>query len=279
MKKKITSRLLILLCLICAVSVCGALAENGSAQSGYVLMNIPYAAFYEAEVTDASSIDAVTSSTLMKPRTAGLAGGSYHVDPAGSDITGVIFPVFVEDLSVLPSLGGVEITDDSSVDITVTNKGQESTTTFTGSEALFEAPSYSWYALAEAPAAYKALNADGAFGAIQAETTVLEGAASIVYDRHADVVVKVTGVDDALADKNVSGAVLALDDGTRVGLRHIANLWRKAEIGFALDSDICAALMGKTIDRIDYITTDGIYELQVGLSVPADEMLLKLTGN
>ena len=100
MKKKITSRLLILLCLICAVSVCGALAENGSAQSGYVLMNIPYAAFYEAEVTDASSIDAVTSSTLMKPRTAGLAGGSYHVDPAGSDITGVIFPVFVEDLSV-----------------------------------------------------------------------------------------------------------------------------------------------------------------------------------
>ena len=165
------------------------------------------------------------------------------------------------------------------MDITVTNKGQESTTTFTGSEALFEAPSYSWYALAEAPAAYKALNADGAFGAIQAETTVLEGAASIVYDRHADVVVKVTGVDDALADKNVSGAVLALDDGTRVGLRHIANLWRKAEIGFALDSDICAALMGKTIDRIDYITTDGIYELQVGLSVPADEMLLKLTGN
>lgn len=77
-------------------------------------MNIPYADFYAAEVTDASGLDAVASATLMKPQAGSLAGGSYHTDPAGSDISGVIFPVYVEDAAVLPALGGIEITDDSS---------------------------------------------------------------------------------------------------------------------------------------------------------------------
>ena len=275
MKNRLVSRLAILMCVFCLFC---AMSSGYAEQGGYVLMNIPYAAFYEAEAANASAIDAVASATLMKPRTIGLAGGSYHVDPAGSDITGVIFPVYVEDLSVLSTLGGQEITDESQVDITVTNKGEETTTTFTGSDALFEAPSFSWYALAETPAAYKTLNADGTFGAVQGETTVLEGSASIVYDRHADVVIQVAGVDEALADKNVSGAVLVLDDGTRLGLRHIANLWRKTEIGFALDSDICAAAMGKTIARVEYFTLDGVYAAQINLAIPDDARLLQLTG-
>ncbi|MBQ9212179.1 MAG: hypothetical protein IJ153_10825 [Clostridia bacterium] len=263
---------------LCLVSAFGAIAENG-ADSGYILMNIPYDKFYAADVTDNSGLDAVSSATMMKSRTAGLAGGSYHVDPAGSDITGVIFPVYVEDLSVLPALGGVEITDESSVDITVTNKGQESTTTFAGKDALFEAPSYSWYVLPEAPAVYKALNAaDLSFGALNAEPEAMEGSAALVYDRHADMVIRVNGIDDALADKNVSGAILVLDDGSKYGLRHIANLWRKAEIGFAFDSEICAALKGKTISQIEYITTDAVYAVNVNLEVPDDDLQLKLTG-
>ena len=96
---------LILLFVFSAVSR----AEGNDA---YVLMNIPYADFYAAEVTDASSIDAVTSATLMKPRTGTLAGGSYHVNADGSDITGVIFPVYVEDASVLEALGGIEVTEE-----------------------------------------------------------------------------------------------------------------------------------------------------------------------
>ena len=272
MKNRIVSRLAILVCVFCLFSV---LAVCHAEQGGYVLMNIPYAAFYEAEASNASAIDAVTSSTLMKPRTIGLAGGSYHVDAAGSDITGVIFPVYVEDLSVLSTLGGQEITDESQVDITVTNKGEETTTTFTGSDALFEAPSFSWYLLTETPAAYKTLNANGTFGAFQADTTVLDGTASIIYDRHADVVIKVAGADEVLADRNVSAAVLMLDDGTRVGLRHIDNLWRKTQIGFALDSDICAALLGKTIDSVEYITLDGVYAVRVDLAIPDDVCLLQ----
>lgn len=274
MKNRDVLRLVVLACVLCLI---GSLAV-GVADGSYVLMNIPYAAFYAAEVTDASQIDAVTSSTMMKPRTIGLAGGSYHVDPAGSDITGVIFPAYVENLDQLANLGGTEITDASQVEITVTNKGQESTTTFTGSEALFEAPSYSWYVLAETPAVYKTMSAEGNFSAVNGEPVSLEGTASLIYDRHADVVIKVDGIDDALAEKNVSGVVLVLSDGTKVGLRHIANLWRKAQIGFALDSDICEAVKGKTIESIQYITVDGVYSVSVNLAIPADEALLKLTG-
>ena len=127
------------LCLSAALMV-PAMAEDKGA---YVMMNIPYADFYSAESDVA--VDTVTSATLMKPRAGALVGGSYHVDPEGSDISGVIFPVYVEDISALANLGGVEITDDSSVDITVTLKGEEQTATYTGMDALFEAPDYSWY--------------------------------------------------------------------------------------------------------------------------------------
>lgn len=266
----------LLAALLCMVFAIGAFAEP--AQGSYVLMNIPFDRFYEAEVTDMTGLDAVTSATLMKPRTAALAGGSYHVDPAGSDITGVIFPVRVDDLSALPALGGVEITDENSVEITVTNKGQESTTVFAGKDALFEAPSYSWYVLSEVPAVSKTLNADGSFSAVDAKATPLEGTADFIYDRHADMVIRVTGVDEALADKNVSGVILIADDGTRMGMRHIANLWRKTEVGFALDSAVYSALKGKRINGIEYITMDAVYTVSVDLAVSDDELLPRLNG-
>ena len=136
--KKLLSMLLAL-CL-CAALMAPAMAED---KGVYVLMNIPYADFYAAESDVA--VDAVTSATLMKPRAGALAGGSYHVDPEGSDISGVIFPVYVEDASALEKLGGVEVTDESIVEITVTLKGEEQTATYAGKDALFEAPSYSWY--------------------------------------------------------------------------------------------------------------------------------------
>ena len=272
--KKLFSILLAVM--LCAVSAFGAFAE-ADAQGGYVLMNIPYDAFYAAEADNASALDAVSSSTLMKPRTAGLAGGSYHVDPEGSDISGVIFPVHVEDMSALAAMGGVEITDESSVEITVTNRGEESTTVFTGAEALFEAPSYSWYVLSDEPAVYKTLS-DGVFGAVNAEPAALEAEAAFVYDRHADMVIRVNGADEALENVNVSAVVLTADDGTRVGLRHIANLWRKAQIGFALDGDIYAALKGKRVAKITYYTPDGLYSVDADLAIPDDPLLPRLNG-
>ncbi len=134
--KRILNKLIPLALALIVLTAFSAFAKAGT-EDAYVLMNIPYAEFYAAEVTDASALDAVTSGTLMKPRTGALAGGSYHVDPAGTDITGVIFPVHVEDKAVLAALGGAEITDASSVSITVTNKGKESTTVYEGKDALF----------------------------------------------------------------------------------------------------------------------------------------------
>ena len=272
--KKLLS-LLLALCL-CAALMVPATAEDKGA---YVLMNIPYADFYAAESDVA--VDAVTSSTLMKPRAGALAGGSYHVDPEGSDISGVIFPVYVEDVSALASLGGVEITDDSSVEITVTLKGEEQTATYAGKDALFEAPSYSWYALGEQPTVYKTLTMGDApaFSAIEGEAKAIEAGASIVYDRHADIVIKVDGLDGVLGeDTPVSGIVLVADDGTKVGLAHLANFWRRAEIGMRLDDAVYAALKGKRIDRIEYITTGGLYAIDVDIPVIEDARLIALSA-
>ena len=67
-------------------------------------------------VEGVEGVDAVTSATLNKPRTGTLAGGSYHVDPAGSDITGVIYPVKVNAADLA---GKTQITDSSKAEITV----------------------------------------------------------------------------------------------------------------------------------------------------------------
>ena len=106
----------------------------------YVLMNIPYAAFYESD--GVTSVDSVSSATLNKTRNSNLAAGSYHVDPNGSDITGITFPVKISNLEALKNY--TQITDKSSVSITVTNKGKTSTTEYKGKDALFESASYSY---------------------------------------------------------------------------------------------------------------------------------------
>lgn len=113
MKKLISLALMVCLCLSLGVA---ANAEEGGA---YVLMNIPYRDFYAAEGVAITELDAVTSATMAKTRVPEQVGGSYHVNADGSDVSGVIFPVYVEDPSVLAGLGGTEITDDSSVVITV----------------------------------------------------------------------------------------------------------------------------------------------------------------
>lgn len=78
---------------------------------GYVLMNIPYAEFYAADVTNNVAVDTVSSATKNKTRTGTLVGGSYHVNSDGTDITGITYPVKVSDLSVLE--GESRITDES----------------------------------------------------------------------------------------------------------------------------------------------------------------------
>ena len=250
-----------------SVPVAAVEAEAGD----FVLMNIPYAKFYEAELGQADAVDAVSSSTLNKPRTGTLAGGSYHVDPAGTDISGVIYPVMVEDPAVLAFC--TQITDESSVDITTTNRGQILTTTYSGKDALFESADYSYYMLSEAPVCYKVLHADGTFGPVEAEATTVEGVTGqiTVGAHHADVEIALSGTEGVETGSAVSGIVLTTEDGSRYGLRHIANIWRATEIGWNLkDLD----LSGKTITNIRYITQTAVIDYPVSLAVSCPAYVL-----
>ena len=143
--KKVFAGALAAAMLVCAVAVPAFAAEEVEQENGqsssYVQMNIPYADFYKAAgVDNASEIDAVTSATKNKTRAGNLAAGSYHVNADGTDITGVSCPVKV--LTPWALKNAKQVTDADSYDITVKLRGKESTTTYTGVDALFENESY-----------------------------------------------------------------------------------------------------------------------------------------
>ncbi len=210
--------------------------ENEGNHSIYVLMNIPYADFYKAELGENDApVDAVSSATKNKPRTGTLAGGSYHKNADGTDISGVIYPVLVEDMTKLEGL--TQITDESSVTIAVTNRGTTTETVYKGKDALFESADYSYYKLTEKPARYKTLEIaeDGtkSFSAVNGRATTVNDASGEVNEagHHADVEIKLTNTSGIEQGQAVGGVVVTFEDGSKVGLRHIAELWRATEIG------------------------------------------------
>lgn len=234
--------------------------QIGQPQPGYVLMNIPYAEFYAGE--GITEVDGVSSATKNKPRTATLAGGSYHKNADGTDISGVIYPVYVEDLAMLSDFK--QVTDADSVEITVTNRGQTTTTTFTGRDALFENEDHAYYVLDAAPNAYKTLTIEDGKCSFSATTAVVENGEATVTpnysDHHADVVLTLTS--DALnANKaTVSGAIVTAKDAggaeKAYALRHVAEIWRVSQIGWSWDSMDGTGLAGQTVTGVTYFLTD-----------------------
>ena len=247
----------------------------------YVLMNIPYDQFYKADVNNDVKVDAFTSATKNKVRTGSLAGGSYHVDASGDEITGVTFPVKVPAGTDLSKY--TQITDDSKVSITVTNRGQESTTDYTGKDALFESASYSYYTLSEKPSYYKELtvNEDGtfSFGATQGTvTTITEGVtAELMTDsKYGDYQLDLDGLTDTIPSGTaIYGVIVNTKEGSDYGMRHLENIWRVSELAWATgfttavhncptSSEHYKAMMGQQIDKVTYYTANGIYEIPVG---------------
>lgn len=247
----------------------------------YVLMNIPYDQFYAADVNNSVKVDAFTSATKNKVRTGSLAGGSYHVDASGDEITGVTFPVKVPAGTDLSKY--TQITDDSKVSITVTNRGQESTTDYTGKDALFESASHSYYTLSEKPSYYKELtvNEDGtfSFGATQGTvTTITEGVtAELMTDsKYGDYQLDLDGLTDIIPSGTaIYGVIVSTKEGSDYGMRHLENIWRVSELAWATgfttavhncptSSEHYKAMMGQHIDKVTYYTANGIYEILVG---------------
>ena len=263
----------------------------------YVLMNIPYADFYAAESNNAGT-DIVTSATRQKTRSS-LASGSYHVNSNGTDISGVTFAVKVGEGDIDWSKF-TRATDDSSVTITTSIKGKESTTTYTGKNALFESASYSYYVLpaGEVPTNYKELTSDSegnlSFGAVEGkETTEL---ANVTADfktssKYGDYEIDFKNLREQMVDADgnqatVYGAVVnAADaDGTieGYGMRAVENIWKGKEIawscglvneshGSPLSSQYYKSMMGKTIKSVTFYTSTGTYTVAMDQYVPVKD--------
>lgn len=267
-----------------------AFAAN-TASSKYVLMNIPYADFYKAEVKNEVPADAFTSATKNKTRTASLVAGSYHVNSDGSDITGITYPVKVSD-SDLAALTAARtdakvVTDSDSVEISVTNRGQSNTTTFTGADSLFENPSYSYYVLKDTPAYYKELTVNKgnvSFGkSVGAATTTINSSEAVLttVSSYGDYQLSIPEITDYVTpgtDK-VYAVVIGTKEGDSYGLRHMENIWRVSELSFATgfteavhncptSSAHYKKIMGQTINKITYYTDKGVFAVNTNKYVP-----------
>ena len=239
-------------------------------------MNIPYAEFYAAEKDDggnAAKVDAVSSATLQKTRST-LAAGSYHKNPNGSDISGVIYPVYVPDLSALR--GYKQVKDGDTLTITVTLKGKEITTPYTGKDTLFGAPDYAYYVLSaeETPASFKELtvsNGTLSFGKATAKAVAADGVTVSLKtgSRHTYYKLKVSdGLPKDIASMVSAVTLHTKEDNKTYGLRHVAEIWRGTELGFE-DTGVYAGLQGKTIDKITYYLNDGtVRTISANITVP-----------
>ena len=259
--------------------------ETNKEQDIYVLMNIPYADFYKAELNKNDvKVDVTTSATKAKTRST-LANGSYHADNTGEHISGITYPVKIKAGTDLSNL--TKITDASKVSITVNMKGKEITTEYKGKDALFESADYSYYELGTtAPAYYKELtvNEDGtySFGKTTATEKTVEGAAIEKFktsSNYGDYQLnlnfdKVADSDQISGNTKVLAAVITTTDGTQYGLRHVENIWKGTEFawgtGFTTQSHGCpisgehyASMMGKKIDAVTYYTENGVVKYDI----------------
>lgn len=269
MKKNSLAALLLSFVLLVGALPTAAFAADGA----YVLMNIPYAEFYRAELGENGAPDAVSAATPMKRSNGGLAKGSYHVGAEGAGVDGVIYPVYVSDVSVLDS--AKEITDASSVDVSSTAKGTTTVTTYTGSEALFEAPDYSWYRLSETPAYYKELSvaADGkwSFGAVRGEVKSVSGVtAELTYNgRHTDIEIVLSGTEGVQTGDAISGVIVTTKDGKEYALGHVTNIWRAVQLGWNGNDAMKAGNGAVSITNIRYIMPSAIIDYPVSIEIAA----------
>lgn len=226
-------------------------ADLEISDAGYVLMNIPYNDFYKAELSEGSpAVDAVTSATKKKPLNKGLAGGSYHKNADGSDISGVTYPVLVTDMSLLKGYTAVDKED-----------------------ALFNNDDYAYMKLDTKPAKYKTLTAgeDGAlsFSKTGGRATAIKDAKAKINtnDHHVDIAINLSGTTTTDAKGNtvgvalgdtVSAVVVKTDEGKTYGLQHLTNIWRGTSLGFH-DGEDLAKVRGHKITNITIYTQDAVY--------------------
>lgn len=255
----------------------------------YVMMNIPYAELYAPDVNNDVKVDVFTSATKQKPRGA-LTTGSYHKNNDGSSVDGSMFPVKLGEgvtLADLKAAGGKQVTDAVSYDITTTGHGGTSTVTYTGANALFENPDYSYYIMRETPAYYKTVT-KGENGKLVFSKTA--GEAKVVSDVTAELItntsfgdyeIDLTGIDNYVnySQEGIYGIIISTKEGNDYGLRYLENIWQGKKlawsVGFTDAVHNCPthpehykSMMGQTITKVTYYTGKGIYEVPLNIYVP-----------
>ena len=242
---------------VCTAVSCMSFAAGAADEYVYGTMDIPYDLFYAGELDGAANnytVDAVSSATDAKWSKNGegeLFEGTYHseanADGSGK-ILGVTYPVAITQAD-LDALG---------------------------------ADNFNFTKIDTAPAAYKTVTVDGStasFGAVSGKTTDVNGAITVKttsdygdYQLSAENFPEDTGV--------VYGAFVTTTDNYVYALRHEQNIWRQGELawsigitvrekhGNALDYDNYADSMGKTIDKVTYITKDGYLVYDVNVYLP-----------
>lgn len=287
-------------------SAIDALVKDSIAAGDYLLMNIPYADLYAADTTNNNTkVDVFTSATKAKSKTGKLSGGSYGGISNDADdtakttqINGAQFPVRVTEAAAkkIKTSGYTQVTDSTSIDVTTTNRGQTSTTTYAGQKALYAEGDWAYYALGSEPSFYKELDvdADGNFvlSAVKgnAPETVKAGASFKTETSYGDYELDLdsTTVEskfDHETDFIYTVLVNAVDENGQTysyGMRPLENVWLGSELAWC-STDLVPAvhncptsykhyqsLMGKTIQSVTYYTEKGAYtfELNDAVKVP-----------
>ncbi|MCM1530200.1 MAG: NPXTG-anchored protein [Alistipes sp.] len=259
-----------------------AFAEDSSF-SGYVLMNVPYSAFYGADAADICDVDAVSSAT-NKTGNYGKTGGAYHSGTtAGTDaegnavatgkdtnskVQGVTWAVKADSLDAVKALGGTEITADSTVTTATLGRGQTSTSTLQGYQALTEAPAYSYYVLDSEPENYLVL--DGT-SFTTGKTSAVNGGnieVPVSYGTNwGDIQIDIAAAENA-SDKIVNAMVITAEDGTSKGLYHLDQIWSYSDIAWKVAST--PGLDGKKLTNVRFYCSAKDTDLTDG-EVPAYE--------
>lgn len=261
-------------------------------QEIYALMNIPYDELYKNDLKrNDIPVDAMTSATYQKTRTKSLSNGSYHKNSDGSKIDGVTFPVKLK-VNSDKALEKLTHVGDYSKELTITTtlRGKQQTNTYKGRDTLFENGTYAYYVLSpeEKPDFYKEVTVgkDGKFEF--SETKFQDGKSAEKSNATAEITTKTTrgdyqinvsGLDESVTNSSIYEVILETTDGKSYGLRHLENIWRGTELGIytgytkeshGVDASVepYKDIMGKTIDKITYLTSAGAYEIDTDLYVP-----------
>ena len=203
----------------------------------YATTDMTWAEFYAAEVTDAETLDAISSST---PR---------------------IGARFSQLTSESNNIGGLDITGVKAVQVRMSEEVYQ---------ALSKDERYTWSD--KAFAEYKDVNDDGTFGKMETETDeVFDAVVSLSSGGGAvwgNYVLEITSVDISLGSGDTSdylGVLVTTSDGNVYGMRHNNNLWFQAKDialsvqaftephGVSRNYAHTSDMAGKTITQVQYM--------------------------